>query len=62
MEREVHIAESWEEAEAWEIDQEIRLTPEERQAIVDELRLRVYGTDAPDVRECAHAFEIRSLF
>ena len=39
------------EAEKWDILQQIRMTPEERQEVAAELRKRVYGSDVPDVRE-----------
>jgi len=58
----VHVAHSFEEARAWEIEQEIRLTPAERQAIARALRERVFGTNAPDVRDVPIAYERRSLF
>ena len=42
---------NFEEAEAWDILQHIRMTPEERQEVAAELRKRVYGKESPDVRE-----------
>ena len=47
----VPIARSFEEARTWEIEQERRMTPEERQAVAKALRDRVYGPNPPDVRE-----------
>ena len=46
-----HKSTSFEEAEAWEIEQVIRMTSEERQSIAKELRARVYGDRPPDIRE-----------
>jgi NTP pyrophosphatase (non-canonical NTP hydrolase) len=51
MERIVHKSRSFEEADRWDIEQHISMTPEERQEVAQELRERVYGRDAPDVRE-----------
>lgn len=51
MERVFHKASSFKEAEEWEILQQIRLTPEQRQAIAAELKRRIFGENPPDVRE-----------
>lgn len=51
MERIVHIAKSFEEAEEWDIQQNISMTPDERLTAARELAERVYGKDQPDVRE-----------
>jgi len=51
MKRIVHISHSHEEAREWDIEQQIRMTPEQRQAVARELRRRVYGPNPPDVRE-----------
>ena len=55
MERIVHIARSFDEARAWDIEQHLALTPEERQRAAKELRDRVYGADCPDVRQVHRA-------
>lgn len=47
----VHKSKSFAEAEQWDIQQHVRMSPQERQAVARELRRRVYGTDAPDVKE-----------
>lgn len=39
-------------AARWDIAQQVRMTPQERQAVARELRLRVYGRNAKDVRAC----------
>ena len=51
MERIVHIAKSFEEAEQWDIEQNLAMTPEERLEAAKELKERVYGKNSPDVRE-----------
>lgn len=51
MERIVRKFNSFEEAEAFEIEQAIRMTAEERQSIAAELKRRFYGEHCPDVRE-----------
>lgn len=51
MERIVHKSHSFEEAQEWDIRQQLEMTPEERQRVARALRDRVYGADAPDVRE-----------
>jgi hypothetical protein len=55
MAREANKARSFAEAERWNLQQLWSLTPEERLAIAKELRDRVYGADAPDVRESERA-------
>jgi len=39
------------EAEMWDILQQIRMTPRQRQRIAFELKKRFYGSKTPDVRE-----------
>jgi len=51
MERIVNKAKNNKEAEKWDILQQISLTPEERQKIAKELKLRFYGNNVPDVRQ-----------
>ncbi len=51
MERDAILAHSFEEAERWSREQMWAMTPEERMEIARVLRDRVYGKDAPDVRE-----------
>jgi hypothetical protein len=50
MERIVHIAKSFEEAEWWDIEQNLAMTPDERLEAAKELKERVYGKNPPDVR------------
>jgi hypothetical protein len=52
MERIVRISKSFEEADDWEIEQQIRMSPNERIIIAKTLRDRFYGTNTKDVREC----------
>lgn len=51
MDREANKAHSFREAELWSRRQQWAMTPDERLAIAQQLRDRVYGHDAPDVRE-----------
>ena len=53
-ERVAHKSFDYQDAELWDIEQQIRMTPEERQAVARQLRIRVYGTHPPDVRENHH--------
>ncbi len=46
-------ADSFREAEEWDIRQHISMTPEERQEVSRQLRIRYYGEDRPDVRDKA---------
>lgn len=51
MKRVVHISHSYTEAECWDIEQQVSLSPEERQKAAKKLRIRVFGETAKDVRE-----------
>ena len=51
MKRVFNKAKSKQEADEWDIIQNISMTPDERFDVVDELRKRVYGKNRPDVRE-----------
>ncbi len=51
MEKIVNKAKNFKEAEDWDIQQNIRMSPEERQSIAKRLKERVYEKDVPDVRE-----------
>lgn len=46
-----HVAETFEAADRWDVEQRARMTLEERLAIAEELRRRAYGDQSPDVRE-----------
>jgi hypothetical protein len=51
MERAFHKSRSFKDAEEWDVLQNVRMTPEERQTVASEIKKRVYGKEAPDVRE-----------
>jgi hypothetical protein len=51
MERIAHKCTSFEEAARWDREQQWAMIPDERLAIAKELRERVFGKDAPDVRQ-----------
>ena len=51
MDRDAHKSTSFAEAARWDREQMWAMTPDERLAIAKVLRERVYGKDAPDVRE-----------
>ncbi len=50
MERVVHISRSFEEAEQWDIEQSLALSPDQRLEAARVLRERVFGKDQPDIR------------
>ena len=50
MKRIVHKSYNFTEAELWEIKQQVSLRPEERQNVAKELKARVFGKNARDVR------------
>jgi hypothetical protein len=52
MERTVHKARDFRSAAEWDIAQQIRMTPRERQSAARQLKIRVYGPNAKDVRAC----------
>jgi hypothetical protein len=54
MERVFKESKNFTQAEEWDILQHIRMTPEQRQEASKQLRDRVYGNHAPDVREAHH--------
>jgi len=51
MERIVHIAVDFQDAEQWDIQQQLAMTPDERLEAAHQLICRHYGTDLPDVRD-----------
>jgi len=51
MKRVFKESKNFRQAAEWDILQHISMTPEERQEASEQLRNRVYGNDAPDVRE-----------
>ena len=51
MERICNKAKNFKEAEDWDIEQQLHMTPEERQEAAKVLRERVYGQNTVDVKE-----------
>lgn len=51
MKRVFNKAKNKQQAEKWDIQQNICMTPDERLSVASELKRRVYGTNNPDVRE-----------
>ena len=52
VDRIAHKSRSFKDAEDWDVDQQIRMTPRERWAIARLLKDRVYGRITKDVRAC----------
>ena len=52
MERVVNKASSHDEAHAWDVQQQVSMTPEERLRAARMLKDRAYPHDSKDVREC----------
>ena len=52
QERIVHRARGHDEAAAWDREQHLRMTPDERRDAARALKARAYPPDAPDVRAC----------
>ena len=51
MERVCNKSKNFKEAEEWDINQQLSMTPEERQEAAKELRVRVYGRENIDVKD-----------
>jgi len=49
--RVVNVANGFREAREWEIQQELMMTPSQRQQAARAMKERFYGKNAPDVRE-----------
>lgn len=52
MERVVNKAKGFKEADEWDVQQQVAMTPEQRLRASRILRNRVYPSDAKDVRAC----------
>ena len=52
LERIVHKAKDFESAAEWDLQQQLRMTPQERMNVARTLKERVYPPDAMDVRAC----------
>ena len=50
MEPIINKAKTFEEADRWDIQQHVSMTPSERQAAAKKLKERVFGKHAPDIR------------
>jgi len=50
MERILNKAKNSNEAEKWDILQQIKMSPEERMKVAKELKKKFYGNNPPDVR------------
>jgi len=53
MKRVIQKSNNFTEAELWDIKQHVKLSPEERQKAAKELKSRIFGKNARDVRNCA---------
>jgi hypothetical protein len=51
MQRILHKSNDKKDADDWDIQQQISMTPDERLSISKELKKRVYGKHVPDVRK-----------
>lgn len=51
MNRTFNKAANHKEAEMWDILQQIKMTPRQRQKVAHELKKRFYGKNVPDVRD-----------
>lgn len=51
MKRIVNKSKNNKEAERWDITQQLKMTPEERQKAAKELKKKFYGINPPDVRQ-----------
>ena len=52
MERIVNKTRDFREADEWDIQQHLRMSPQERMRVARMLKDRVYSSDAKDVRAC----------
>ena len=52
MERIVHKSYDHEDAAAWDVEQHVKMTPQERMRAARTLKERAYPPDAKDVRAC----------
>ena len=47
----VNLAKNHKEAEEWDINQHLNMTPQERQRVAKELKIRFFGEKNVDIRE-----------
>jgi len=52
VERIAHKSRNFKEADDWDVDQQIRMTSNERWAVARLLKERAYGRTNKDVRQC----------
>jgi hypothetical protein len=52
MERIVHKASSFQEADRWDVEQQVSMSPEERLRAARVLKDRAFPADSKDVRAC----------
>lgn len=52
MERLVHKSRTFADADKWDVEQQMGMTPQERMRAARELKFRVYPEDSLDVRQC----------
>lgn len=52
MKRISHTSNSFKEAQEWEIQQQIKMTPDQRFAAAKELRIRACGKNVPNLKDC----------
>ena len=50
--RVVHVAGSFQEADAWDLEQILAMSPDERRAAARVLKMRAFPDGSPDVRAC----------
>ncbi len=48
----VHVSRGFEEAGAWDVAQQVSMTPRERMRAARVLKDRAFPADSPDVRAC----------
>lgn len=61
MEKMVHISKSFEEAEEWDLEQELSLTPQERLDILQQLREEYYTFKNENRKEFQRVYRIVKL-
>ena len=60
VERIVHKSRSFGDADRWDVQQQMSMTPQERMLAARELRFRIYPENPPDVRQCHQKTNIKS--
>ena len=52
MEQVGRISHTFAEADEWDVQQQLEMSPQERLQAAHELKFRIYPRDSPDVRQC----------